>query len=226
VAETPVPAIPTTPPLAELLPVLAPLLPELTPALPTIPDVPRAGPAPAPVVPDVASPATAVDKSIALPVAPAARIVAAVPSSSLGAPTMPTRRPSPPGPIADAIAAAGFSNPISLERPDPIAATAPSGRDEGPAGFVAEDPGANPFAVHLEAPGGAAPAGSSLLAVLASYVLPGGGSLPPTTLFLFLSLAVILAVALAPRPGAGERLVLLGLLRSLSGHQLAVRRPG
>ena len=79
----------------------------------------------------------------------------------------------------------------------------------------------------MEAQGGPAPVGSSLLAVLASYVLPGGGSLPvQSTLFLFVQLAVILALALAPRPGTGERLVLWGLLRSQAGHRLAVRRPG
>ena len=62
--------------------------------------------------------------------------------------------------------------------------------------------GANPFAT-LAAPGGPAPAGSSLLAVLANYVLPGGG-LPTSTLFLFVQLAVILAAFSAPRLGTAK----------------------
>ena len=129
--------------------------------------------------------------------------------------------------VAGSIPSAGFDNPISLERSAPSAAP-PTPRAESPADFAAPTaPGANPFQVHLEAQGGPAPVGSSLLAVLASYVLPGGGSLPiQSTLFLFVQLAVILAFALAPRPGSGERLVLWGLLRPQAGHRLAVRRPG
>ncbi len=237
VADTLVPVVPTTPPLAELLPVVAPLLPELTPTLPTIPDVPRDHPAAVPVVPAVVSPATdAVDKSIALPVAPAAnpRAIVAVPTSTLGGPATPVlitpalakALRDPGGPLAaKTIPGAGFSNTISLERPGQTVAP-PTRRAEGRAAFQVADT-TSPFDVHLEAQGGPAPVGSSLLAVLASYVLPGGGSLPiQSTLFLFVQLAVILAFALAPRPGSGERLVLWGLLRSQPGHRLAVRRPG
>ena len=80
---------------------------------------------------------------------------------------------------ADSIRDVGFANPISLERPDPAVST-PARRAAGnPAEFGSvAAPGDNPFQVHLEAQGGPAPVGSSLLAVLASYVLPGGGSLP------------------------------------------------
>ena len=139
--------------------------------------------------------------------------------------------PNTGGPLAGKmIQRAGFSNPISLERTDPPAASTPARHDaaDPAAGFGSvTTPGDDPFQVHLEAQGGPAPVGSSLLAVLASYVLPGGGSLPiQSTLFLFVQLAVILAFALAPRPGSGERLVLWGLLRSQPGHRLAVRRPG
>lgn len=232
-----VPVVPITPPLAELLPVVAPLLPELTPTLPTIPDVPRDRPATVPLVPDVVSPATdTVDKSIALPVVappPSSRVVDAVPISTLGAPSKPVlitpaaTTPDPGGPLAGkTIPGAGFVNPISLEQTGPPTST-PTRRAEGPADFAVAPDSDNPFPVHLEAQGGPAPVGSSLLAVLASYVLPGGGSLPiQSTLFLFVQLAVILAFALAPRPGSGERLVLWGLLRSQAGHRLAVRRPG
>ena len=237
-AETPLPVVPATPPLAELQPVVAPLLPELTPTLPTIPDVPRDRPATVPFVPDVVSPATVtLDKSIALPVAPAAnpRGVVAMPTSTLGGPTTPVlitpvladALRNPGGPLAGrTIQSAGFTNPISLERSAPSVA-APTRRAEGPADFGLAAETTFPFDVHLEAQGGPAPVGSSLLAVLASYVLPGGGSLPiQSTLFLFVQLAVILAFALAPRPGSGERLVLWGLLRPQAGHRLAVRRPG
>jgi hypothetical protein len=57
-------------------------------------------------------------------------------------------------------------------------------------------------------------------------VLPGGGSLPASTLFLFVQLAVILAAVAAPRPGVHERLVAMGLLGARAGHRLAVARPG
>jgi hypothetical protein len=233
----PLPVVPITPPLAELVPVVAPVLPELTPTLPTIPDVPRDRPATVPVVPDVVSPATdAVDKSVALPVAPPAnpRVVDAAPTSTLGAPAKPVlitpaTMADPGGPLADkTIQGAGFSDLISLERSDEIVSP-PTRRDQSPAAAfgAAAQPGPSPFEVHLEAQGGPAPAGSSLLAVLASYVLPGSGSLPlQSTLFLFVQLALILAFALAPRPGVGERLVLWGLLGSQAGHRLAVRRPG
>ena len=184
------------------------------------------------------SPATdAVDKSVALPVAPAAnpRAIVAMPTSTLGGPATPVlitpalakTLHDPGGPLADkTIQSAGFSKSISLERPGQTVAP-PTRRAEGRADFGQVADTTSPFDVHLEAQGGPAPVGSSLLAVLASYVLPGGGSLPiQSTLFLFVQLAVILAFALAPRPGSGERLVLWGLLRSQPGHRLAVRRPG
>ena len=237
-AETPAPVVPITPPLAELLPVVAPLLPELTPTLPTIPDVPRDRPATVPFVPDVVSPATViVDKSIALPVAPAAnpRALAAMPTSTLGGPTTPaltSRGPAdtlrnPGGPLAGrTIQGAGFDNPISLERSAPSAAP-PTPRAGGRAGFSLATDTSSPFQVHLEAQGGPAPVGSSLLAVLASYVLPGGGSLPiQSTLFLFVQLAVILAFALRPAPGLRGAPRPVGPAAPPAGHRLAVRRPG
>ncbi len=95
----------------------------------------------------------------------------------------------------------------------------------GPAGATAEaDDGANPFAT-LAAPGGPAPSGSSLLAVLANYVLPGGG-LPTSTLFLFVQLAVMLAAFYAPRSGLGERIHALGRLGPRHGYRTVLARPG
>jgi hypothetical protein len=87
-----------------------------------------------------------------------------------------------------------------------------------------EQDGGNPFAT-LAAPGGPAPAGSSLLAVLASYVLPGSG-LPTTTLLLLVQLAVILAAFVAPRSGTGERILALGRLGPRHGYRTVLARPG
>ena len=77
----------------------------------------------------------------------------------------------------------------------------------------------------IAAPGGPAPAGSSLLAVLASYVLPGSG-IPATTLLLFVQLAVILAACLAPRSGIGERIHAPGLFGPRHGYRTVLARPG
>ena len=222
----------TTPATSAPVTPSTPLSPEVVPpALPTAPDTPRAE-APKPVVAPVPDQSTE-----ALPTAQRAPLTV-----TLGSGPDVTRAAAAAAAVkgrhdgtdaesgavlaADSIQGAGFTNPISLERPDQIAAP-PTRRAEGPATFEAPDQGENPFGAHLEAQGGPAPVGSSLLAVLASYVLPGSGSLPlQSTLFLFVQLAVILAFALAPRPGTGERLVLWGLLRSQAGHRLAVRRPG
>ena len=80
--------------------------------------------------------------------------------------------------------------------------------------------------MELVAPQVSAPAGSSLLAVLASYILPGTGPVPPATFMMLVLLGLILAVAYAPRPGGSERIWLSGLLGPSSGHDPAVRRPG
>ena len=69
--------------------------------------------------------------------------------------------------------------------------------------------------------------GSSLLAVLASYVLPGGGACRQSTLFMFVQLGLILAFALAPRPGLrGAPCACGACCAPQPGHRLAVRRPG
>ena len=71
-----------------------------------------------------------------------------------------------------------------------------------------------------------APAGSSLLAVLAGYVLPGGGGAPASTLVLFIVLGLILGIGYAARPQISERVALGRLLGAATGHGLAVCRPG
>jgi hypothetical protein len=80
--------------------------------------------------------------------------------------------------------------------------------------------------VELVTPQNAAPAGSSLLAVLASYILPGSGPAPPATLMMLVLLGLVLAAVFAPRPAGSERIWLSGLLGPRAGHGLAVRRPG
>ena len=75
------------------------------------------------------------------------------------------------------------------------------------------------------APAGSPAAGSSLLAVLASYVLPGGGA-PSSTLVLFIVLGLVLGVSYAACPTLSERLASSGLLGASVGHRLAVCRPG
>jgi hypothetical protein len=85
----------------------------------------------------------------------------------------------------------------------------------------------SPFVEKILPAGGVGFGGSSLLAVLASYVLPGGGTMPGSTLFLFLmQLGLLALVAVAPRSRGFERVVALGLLRARPGHEMAVRRPG
>jgi hypothetical protein len=86
--------------------------------------------------------------------------------------------------------------------------------------------GPNPFAGPRLDAGGAAPAGASLLAVLASYVLPGAGLPGTQTLLLLLQLAVLFAAWAAPRAARGERVVALHRLGHAPGHRLAVQRPG
>jgi hypothetical protein len=90
------------------------------------------------------------------------------------------------------------------------------GRDEATAQIQAPQ---------LVSPAGPAPA-QSLLAVLASYILPGSGPVPAGTIFLLVMLGVLLLAAFAPRPAGSERIWLSGLLGPRSGHGLAVRRPG
>ena len=77
----------------------------------------------------------------------------------------------------------------------------------------------------MVSPSGPAPA-QSLLAVLASYILPGSGPVPAGTIFLLVMVGVLLVAAYAPRLAGSERIWLSGLLGPRSGHGLAVRRPG
>ena len=97
--------------------------------------------------------------------------------------------------------------------------TLPSVPDEA----VPGDPG---LTQHLVAPVGSSQNGSSLLAVLAGYVLPGSGAPPASTIMMLVLLGLVLAAIYAPRPQGSERLYLSGLLGPRAGHGMAVRRPG
>jgi hypothetical protein len=131
-----------------------------------------------------------------------------------------------PAPILDAPLTSALSGALGPLGPPPVPpASERADEGAGPSAFGAGD--VTPFVVYVNAPFGSAPAGSSLLAVLASYVLPGGGPLPAsTTLLLLLQLAVILAALVAPRPRLFERVVASGLMGHRPGHRLAVCRPG
>jgi hypothetical protein len=107
----------------------------------------------------------------------------------------------------------------------PIAgATAPA--STRPDTAIGEAPESVGFAERLVAPAGSSQSGSSLLAVLAGYVLPGSGAPPAQTIMLLVLLGLIMAAIYAPRPQGSERLHLLGLLGPRAGHGMAVRRPG
>ena len=89
----------------------------------------------------------------------------------------------------------------------------------GPVVFGAKGATAQIAAPQLVSPAGPAPA-QSLLAVLASYILPGSGPVPAGTVFLLVMLGVILLAAYAPRPGGSERIWLSGLCRSAEWSRL------
>ena len=120
------------------------------------------------------------------------------------------------------------SSLISLDpshRVDPSGPAVAGGSARGPVVFGGEDAPAQIAAPQLVSPAGPAPA-QSLLAVLASYILPGTGPVPAGTIFLLVMLGVILLAAGAPRLGGSGRIWLSGLVGPGSGHGLAVRRPG
>lgn len=228
-SETPsadVPAAPTTPPE------LAPSPGTVSPELPVAPDLPRsrADVVLAPVI------LTFADQPLKPAAIPALRVSDA-PSrpravdAILGGPSTPVLLAPPPP-------ASPIEAPPPAPRPEFTAATpfepatpaqtAPNRREIGPGPPGVERDarsGDNPFD-SLSALGGPAPAGSSLLAVLASYVIPGAGTLPVSSLMLFVQLAVILAAIYAPRAGIGERVLALGRLGPRHGYRTVLARPG
>ncbi len=226
------PAIPPAPG-----PAAAPELAELVPGGPgaVAPSPPPAAPIRLPATPVVAPAAP----DLGAPAAPSpARVPGTVaqslgkpapPPVSIGAPEAPSRGSllAGVGKASDAALASGAAvtkaNDVSPLAIDPVGL--PSETVAGPAVSV-EPPTVSLIEATSAASLNVAPSGSSLLAVLASYALPGGSGAPASTLVLFIVIGLILLVAAAPRPGLSERVVASGLLGASSGHRLAVRRPG
>jgi hypothetical protein len=233
-------AAPPAPPPSEAAPVVpdpagdgstpAPQPVEVTPSpsagggLPVAPD----SPAPAPdKLPAAALTATTWDApppvTVALPKGPEAQVAAAVaatePTAPAAAVTAERRDEAAPPPARDL---SEFSFDASGHAVQAI--TPPQARPELSLAREVEPP--QSMTVELVTPTGAAGTGSSLLAVLAGYVLPGSGPAPPATLVMLVLLGLILAAVYAPRPAGSERIWLSGLLGPSAGHGMAVRRPG
>jgi hypothetical protein len=202
-------------------PVEAVPTPTITP-LPVPPDTPVVTPDPRPATAISASTwsaATPQQATVTLPTGPEDQVTPAV------AATAPDAAPPAKHPVAPAAPAPDLEH-FTLDPSGPAVQqiTAPARPDPVAFGHEAQPP--ENLTVELVTPQVAAPAGSSLLAVLASYILPGSGPVPPATFMMLVLLGLILAVAYAPRPGGSERIWLSGLLGPGSGHDPAVRRPG
>ncbi len=217
-------------------PALAAATPQVATPLPVTPDPPKADVPPPPArlspavvtAPPVVVPPPAPDRPSA--------VVAARPDSPapVVAPSKVAKKKAPPA--APGVTLADFTNSLrmtaSAERT--LVATPSSEVASNVAPQTAEQPAQPEYLLTTPtlieatsaAPLNVAPSGSSLLAVLASYALPGGSGPPASTLVLFIVIGLILLVAAAPRPGLSERVVASGLLGASSGHRLAVRRPG
>jgi len=219
-AESLIPERPLTPSIGELEPELvAPDAPSVKPSVLVMKETPP------PAAPPASGPPTA------LPGAPLFGVVPTTPDAPGGvARTGPAGGGAAPGQavVPDRGPLTGVLASAARGALEPAAPAAPS-RPEAGADLAGLSPAEDtPFAPRLAAPSGPAPAGSSLLAVLASYVLPGGGPVPAsTTLLLLIQLAVILAALVAgPRPWRTDALVPTALLSARAGCKLAVSRPG
>ena len=232
--------VPAEPPAAtaEPAPAPAPVEPAAAPAPAEASPGPSAGhttlldlPEPSrPRAADVALGPVVIDAGHAAPAAAPAGAApggpAALAAADLGAPA----RPSVPGGAARADQAPAAAAPPDAPRVAPTlfdrAAPAPGPASRAP--LASEDgarpSGPNPFAELAAAM--PMPSGSSVLAVLAAYVMPGGGTLPASTLLLLVQLAVMLAALLAFRPELRERVLALGRAALPPGHHRVLPRPG
>ncbi len=203
-------------------PVEAAPAPSTGSALPVQPD--------APVVPADTRPAAALAAStwdaaatptqtVTLPDGPESQVAPAVAATSPD--PAPAARPDPRVPPAGP----DLTN-FTFDASGPIAQPITATREAAPVPFTHETQPPDNMTVELAAPQSTATGGSSLLAVLASYILPGSGPVPPSTMVMLVLLGLILAAAYAPRPSGSERIWLSGLLGPRTGHGLAVRRPG
>ena len=217
-SETPVNE-PAPVPGPEATPTPAPAPSSDTPVVPT----------PLPVTPDTPVQPTTSTPLPPAPQTPADRIAAVTPvvPSVSASPTSPPPASKPDAaapitdlftPLLDPAALANDAGPISPIVSAPAAPVAPDG-------FSAEETVELTVPTFV-APIGPAPAGSSLLAVLAGYVLPGSSGPPASTLVMLIVIGLILGVGYAARPQLTEALASQRLLGASSGHGMAVRRPG
>ncbi len=166
------------------------------------------------------------------PVAPKVSVDASVPdapASIAPAATTPRHKAPPVAPKVSTPGGALHQDLLTLDpnHARPIAAVPPPTIDQGKGQALAgrvTDPSL--FAQTAVAAVGGIHSGSSLLAVLAGYVLPGVAGPPATSIIMFILVGLIVGMARAPRPQLSERLHLGGLLGARSGHGLAVCRPG
>ena len=187
-------------------------------SLPVPPDVPTDERAPAAAL--AASTWDAAPQApVTLPKTPEGPVAAAV-AATAPDPAPAAARTEPPPPVGPGLNT--FSFDASGQAVQPITPPAPP----APMAFGHEVQPPENMTVELVAPEGVATGGSSLLAVLAGYILPGSGPAPPATLMMLVLLGLILAAVYAPRMAGSERIWLSGLLGPSTEHGLAVRRPG
>lgn len=244
------PIVPTLPPVL-LTPVSAPAPPEIVPVGPSYPTDAASHTTILPAAPpDGGTSDPIVAAAVPAPPTPGVSAALGIPNTPLGLSFGPPEAPSlldlatpiaGPG-AGGAISAAAAASSASAE----LVGRLLSGGSTANGDFVlvagsqiSTPPSASPthrfgeavgaaldLGQQIVAPLGYAPAGSSLLAVLAGYILPGGAGAPASTLVLFIVIGLILGVTYAGLPRLTERLGLFGLLADSLEHRLAVRRPG
>ena len=182
----------------------APVTPGTQGSLPGAPDVPvTAGDATRGPAVTLPSAPPSQPTTVAIPDSPESQVAAAVAATAPAAVTpAPVEASTPPaGPAVDnsnfvfdasGRAVAAITVPQSPPASLLDATTAPPPPDFGPT---------------LVATPGSAPAGSSLLAVLAGYILPGSGPAPAATMMMLVLLGLIMAAIYAPRPQGSEKLL-------------------
>lgn len=223
----------------------APELPEIIPGTGTIPVAVELPPLVTPAEPPAAHliSATTVAPTPPTPPAPGVADALGIPNSPPAVTIGPPQTPGFAALMADLraagpAAAAGTDTsgvrPSDLFGPGPhsvgLAGSVTGGASGATQGVIdlatrGEEPSFG-FAAEMVVPVGPAPAGSSLLAVLAGYVLPGSSGPPASTLVMLIVIGLILGVGYAARPQLTEALASQRLLGSSSGHGMAVRRPG
>ena len=244
------PAEPATPPEAEVVPVPAPVTPpDVIVTTPELVATPAVGPddaaaklLPVVVIPpaNADAPSRSADAPPSLPggVLSAATLVSSITlAAATDTPVTVAADPTGSGPAPPASMVSGLltqdaalhQNLFTLDPEQGRSPVAPVGAttiERGPGMPFGEESGSALFSESVAAPIGTVGSGSSLLAVLAGYVLPGVGGPPASTLVMFILVGLIVAIARAPRPQLSERAHDGTLLGAACGHGLAVCRPG